>query len=111
MNWETLYCPNPECTCYGYHFYQGTMVKNGSVRGRKRALCKACGNNVALNYATAYYGLEGDSAIFEMAVRALAEGNSLRSTARIVAVDKATILAQPYLVWDLTRQPELVWSI
>ena len=91
MNWETLYCPNPDCFCYGYHLYQGFMVKNGSVRGKKRALCKACGNNVALNYATAYYGLEGDYAIFEMAVRALAEGNSLRSTSRIVEIDKETI--------------------
>jgi hypothetical protein len=35
-------------------------------------------------------GLEADSAIFETAVRALAEGNSLRATARIVQIDKDT---------------------
>jgi IS1 family transposase len=35
-------------------------------------------------------GLEADSAVFETAVRALAEGNSLRATARIVQIDKDT---------------------
>src|SRR5262249_10157590 len=38
-----------------------------------------------------YYRLKADQALFEMAVRALAEGNALRATARIVQVDKDTI--------------------
>lgn len=41
-----------------------------------------------LSYGTAYYGLDADPAIVEIAVRALAEGKSLRATARIIAVDK-----------------------
>jgi IS1 family transposase len=48
---------------------------------------------VVLSYGTAYYGLEADPAIFETAVRALAEGNALRATARIVQVDKDTVCA------------------
>ena len=43
-----------------------------------------------MRYGTAYYDLEADPAIFETAVRALAEGNSLRATARIVQIDKDT---------------------
>ncbi len=43
--------------------------------------------------ATAYYGLDADPAIFETAVRALAEGNSLRTTGRIVQIDKDTVCA------------------
>jgi IS1 family transposase len=35
--------------------------------------------------------LEADPAIFDIAIRALAEGNSLRSTARIVQIDKDTV--------------------
>jgi hypothetical protein len=35
--------------------------------------------------------LHADPTIFEMAVRALAEGNAIRATARIVQVDKDTI--------------------
>ncbi len=90
MDYESLYCPNRRCRYYGVPFKQGIMVKNGSSHGQKQVLCKACGSSVSLRYATAYMGLEADSAIFETAVRALAEGNSLRATARIVQIDKDT---------------------
>ena len=91
MDWETLYCPNKGCRYYGLPFRQGKMVKNGSSYGQPQALCKGCGSSVALSYATAYYGLESEPAIFETAVRALAEGNSLRATGRILQIDKDTI--------------------
>jgi transposase-like protein/IS1 family transposase len=91
MDWETLYCPNKRCRCYGLPFHQGKMVKNGSSYGQPKALCKSCGSSVSLNYATAYYGLESDPAIFETAVRALAEGNSIRATGRILQIDKDTV--------------------
>jgi len=42
---------------------------------------------------TAYFGIDTEPVIFETAMRALAEGNSLRSTGRIVAVDKDTVCA------------------
>lgn len=90
MDWESLYCPNRHCRYYGNPFYEGLMVKNGSSHGQKQALCRACGRSVSLRYGTAYLGLEADPAIFETAVRALAEGNSLRATARIVQIDKDT---------------------
>jgi hypothetical protein len=48
---------------------------------------------VVLSYGTAYYGLKAAQAIFELAVRAFAEGNALRATARIVQVDKDTVCA------------------
>jgi transposase-like protein len=90
VDWETLYCPNLRCRYYGMPFYEGQMVKNGSSCGQKQGLCKACGSSVSWRYGTAYYDLEANPAIFEMAVRALAEGNSLRATARIVQIDKDT---------------------
>lgn len=90
MDYESLYCPNRHCRYYGVPFKQGLMVKNGSSHGQKQVLCKACGSSVSLRYATAYIDLAANSAIFETAVRALAEGNSLRATARIVQIDKDT---------------------
>ena len=93
MEWETLYCPNRHCRCYGQPFLQGCLVKNGTSRGQPRAWCKACGERVVLSYGTAYYGLDTDPALFEIAVRALAEGNSLRATARIIQVDKDPVCA------------------
>ena len=91
MDWETLYCPNKCCSYYGKPFRQGKMVKNGSSRGQLQALCKACGSSVSLSFGTAYYGLETDPLIFETAVRALAEGNSIRATGRIFEIDKDTV--------------------
>jgi hypothetical protein len=46
-----------------------------------------------LSYGTAYYGVGTDPVKFETALRALAEGNSLRAMARIVAVDQAQVVA------------------
>jgi hypothetical protein len=87
MNWETLYCPNRHCSCYGLPFGQGLLVKDGSSHGQKQALCRACGQRIALTYATAYFGLKTDPELFELAVRALAEGNAIHATARIVQRD------------------------
>ena len=91
MDWETLDCPNRACRAYGRPFREGLLVKHGSSHGTRQALCRACGKRIALTYGTAYFGLEADAAIFELTVRALAEGNSIRSTARIVELDTDTV--------------------
>jgi IS1 family transposase/transposase-like protein len=91
MEWTTLYCPNKSCQYYGIPFPSGKLIKNGSSYGQRQALCRACGGSVSMSYATAYYGLESDPVIFETAVRALAEGNSIRATGRIFEIDKDTI--------------------
>ena len=93
MDWESLYCPNQQCRYYGRPFLQGQLVKNGSSHGQQQALCGACETHVSIRYGTAYMDLHADPAIFEMAVRALAEGNSIRATARIVQVDKDAVCA------------------
>ena len=90
MDWETLYCPNDRCVYYGIPFQKSLLVRNGTSRGYPQALCKACGSSVSMRYGTAYLNLEAAPAIFETAVRALAEGNSLRATGRIVQIDKDT---------------------
>ena len=90
MDWETLYCPNRDCSYYGVPFRNSLLVRNGSSHGQKQALCRACRRSVTVRYGTSYLDLNTEPAIFEMAIRALAEGNSLRSTARIVQIDKDT---------------------
>jgi IS1 family transposase/transposase-like protein len=93
VDWDTLYCPNRYCPYYGQPFHQGRLVRNGTTRGQPQARCGSCGRTISVNYGTAYFHLDTDPAIFEMAVRALAEGNSLRSTGRIVQIDKDTACA------------------
>lgn len=90
MDWKTLYCPNRACRYYGVTFSEGALVRNGSSHGQRQALCRACGTSVTLRHGTAYWDLNADPWIFDTAIRALAEGNSLRSTARIVQIDKDT---------------------
>src|SRR3954453_4700510 len=90
MNWETLYCPNRACPYYGRPWRESLLVKNGRGHGYPQALCRACGSSVNLRFGTAYYDLQADPVLFETTVRALAEGTSLRSTARIVQIDKDT---------------------
>ena len=91
MDWETLYCPNRDCRYYGVPFAQSRIVRNGAYKGQKQGLYQACHRSISLRYGTAYFGLESDPALFETAVRALAEGNSIRATGRIVQVDKDTV--------------------
>jgi IS1 family transposase/transposase-like protein len=93
MDWITLYCPNRDCPYYGRRFYQSLLVKNGTTRGQKQALCRGCGRSIALSSGTAYFELDAEAALFETAIRALAEGNSLRATGRIVQIDKDTACA------------------
>ena len=54
---------------------------------------------------TAYFDLHADPALFEFAIRALAEGNSIRSTARIVQIDKDTVCS-----W-LSRAAHQCWKV
>ena len=91
MNWETLSCPYRHCRGDGKPFSQGYLMKNGTSCGQPRAWCTACAARVVWSDGTAYDGLEADAAMFATAVRALAEGNALRATARIVPVDKDTV--------------------
>jgi IS1 family transposase len=90
MDWETLYCPNRCCRFYGDPLPQSRLVNNGSSHGQPQALCRACGQSVTVRDGTAYWDVNAEPAIFALAIRALAEGHSLRSTARMVHLDKDT---------------------
>lgn len=105
MDWNTLYCPNRACRYYGKPFPHSQLVKNGATRGQKQALCRACGRSVTITYGTAYFELESDPTVFDTAVRALAEGVSLRSTARIFQIDKDRTYAVELMSANLRAEP------
>jgi hypothetical protein len=64
-----------QTSCVRYR--KSRLVKNGSSRGQRQMLCRACGRSISVRYGTAYSDLEADASIFDLAFRALAEGNSL----------------------------------
>jgi hypothetical protein len=70
MHWETLYGPNPVCPFDGVRFRESRLVKNGTTRGQRQALCRACRSRVALTYGTPSFDVEHDPALCELAMRA-----------------------------------------
>src|SRR5256885_17073149 len=67
------------------------LVRCGADRGIPRLLCTMCQGTFSVRQGTAYFGIRVEEPNYTIAMRALAEGNSLRGTGRIVDVDKDTV--------------------
>ena len=91
MEFTTCYCPHPQCTHYGQRGFGTHLVLCGADRGIPRLLCTRCQGTFSVRQGTAYFGVRTEEPNYTIAMRALAEGNSLRGTGRIVDVDKDTI--------------------
>ena len=88
LHWETLSCLHQHGQGDGQPYTTGRVVQHGRNHGAPQAHGKGWGCREALRDGTASDGLDADRAIFESAVRTLAEGNTLCATARIVQVDE-----------------------
>lgn len=91
MELSTCYCPNPDCSHYGARGWGQHLIRNGSARGVPRLKCTMCKRTFSIRHGTTYFGLRAGAGNYTIAMRALAEGNSLRGTGRIVDVDKDTV--------------------
>ncbi len=91
MEFTTSYCPNPQCTHYGQRGFGAHLVRRGADRGIPRLLCTQCEGTFSARQGTAYFGVCAEEPNYTIAMRALAEGNSLRGTGRIVEIDKDTV--------------------
>jgi hypothetical protein len=56
-----------------------------------RLWCTLCQRTVSARQGTAYFGVHAEEPHDTIALRALAEGHSLRGTGRIIGVDKDTV--------------------
>ena len=88
LHWETLFCLHQHGQGDGQPYTTGRVVQHGRSHGAPQAHGKGWGCREALRDGTASDGMDADRAIFESAVRTLAEGNRLCATARIVQVDE-----------------------
>ena len=93
MEFATCYCPNPQCAHHGKRGFGTHLVRRGADRGVPRLLCTMCKGTFSARQGTAYFGVRAEEPKYSIAMRALAEGNSLRGTGRIVDVDKDTVCA------------------
>lgn len=93
MEAKTCYCPNRACLKYRIQGQGSHIVHKGFDNGIQRLQCAMCKATFSIRRGTAYLSVRSDEAIFTIAMRALAEGNSIRGTGRIVDVDKDLIAA------------------
>jgi len=91
VEYTTCYCPNQQCSHYGLYGFGDHIVQNGYDNGIPRLLCNMCHRTFSVRSGTAYFDIRTEERIYTIAMRALAEGNSLRGAGRIVGVDKDTI--------------------
>ena len=91
MELSTSYCPNKQCSQYGLAGFGRHIVQRGQDGGIPRLKCNRCQATFSARHGTAYFELQTQERIYTIGVRALAEGNSLRGTGRIVGVDKDTV--------------------
>lgn len=93
MDIKTCYCPNADCKKHRIQGSGSQIVRRGFDHGIQRLQCSMCKTTFSIRQGTAYKGLRSDEGIFVIAMRALAEGNSIRGTGRIVDVDKDLVAA------------------
>lgn len=93
MDLSTCYCRNRRCACYGLIGNTSRLQRAGWHRGARRLVCRACGHWVSARTGTAYAGIRTPEPVFRQGSRQLAEGTSLRATARVVERDKDTVSA------------------
>jgi transposase-like protein len=124
MEFTTCDCPHPQCSPYSRYGFGYQLVRRGVDRGIPRLLCTMCKRTFSARQGTAYFGVHAEEPHDTIAMRALAEGNALRGTGRIVAVDQDTVcdwLARAgrhgravttYLCdnWPSTEDPVDEWS-
>lgn len=91
MEFTTSYCPNLQGTPYGKRGFGTHLVHRGAARGIPRLLCTRCDGTFSAPQGRAYFGVRAEEPHYTIAMRALAEGNSLRGTGRIIEIDKDTV--------------------
>ena len=91
MDLTTCYCRNRQCDGYGVTGTQARLVHAGWRHGAFRLECVECRHRFAARVGTAYAGLRSPELIFQDGVRQLAEGASIRATARNIGCDKDTV--------------------
>jgi len=91
MDTTNLFCNNRACSKYGM-IGQENIIRNGTSNGKiPQYGCKRCGHYFSMRTGTALFGLYMRESVITSAMKALAEGLSIRATGRIFDRDKDTV--------------------
>lgn len=91
MDLQTCHCRNRRCAYCGKLGSESRLRPYGSDRGEVRLRCATCGTVIEARANTAYDDIRTSLATYELGAKLLAEGMSLRATARVLGVDKDTV--------------------
>ena len=91
MEYTTCYCRNPRCCLFGETEPTAQLKLYDWQRAGPRFQCGLCEAVLSASTGTAYAGIRTDLNIYRRGARALAEGLSIRATARLIEVDKDTV--------------------
>lgn len=86
------FCINESCIQYGLRD-QGNIVKCGTYGKHDHQLlqCNICKQRFSETRNTAFFGSKYPAKTIQMIIRCVAEGNGVRSTARILELDKNAV--------------------
>ena len=86
------YCPNLECSYYGWLGFNNIISNGHPNGGRWRQLqCVVCGKYFMETIGTIFYGSQTPPQTIWMALSAMAEGLDIRATARVFEVKPNTV--------------------
>jgi IS1 family transposase len=91
MKTDTCYCRSLRCRFYGKVGASSRLVFRDWHDGAARFRCTSCGSLINARAGTAYAGIRTDEGIYESGAKHLAEGTSIRATARLLNLDKDTV--------------------
>ncbi|MBI1801049.1 MAG: helix-turn-helix domain-containing protein [Chloroflexi bacterium] len=91
MKTDTCYCRNVHCQFYGFSGQRARLVFHDWHDGAPRFRCAQCNSLVGARAGTAYAGIRTDECTYGSGVTNLAEGSSIRTTGRLLGLDKDTV--------------------
>ena len=91
MDLSTCYCRYRLCHRYGQSGSKARLESAGWHERARRLKCLECGHRFSSRAGTAYVGIRTPEETYRKGVHHLAEGVSIRATARLMECDKDTV--------------------
>ena len=88
----SFFCPNPDCKDFGKRNQKNVTTSTTYGKNNTRLLrCKTCGNRFSENRNTVFFNSNYSKETIQHIIKAIAEGNTIRGTARIFSLDKDAV--------------------
>jgi transposase-like protein len=88
-----IYCPNKNCPDFSILGKDNIAVRGKYGKNKDKILfyCRTCGHRFGQTHGSALFGAQIDPETIRSIIHHAAEGVSVRSTARLLNIDKSTV--------------------